>query len=342
MKSKQKLLAVLMGAFLIGTACQNLETTGLEVSKPETNVISKVDLTDQQKSNYEKTGSIFLENELENSHNTLIAPGLHPLSGVFNPLSPLTGTRAHGVNPAQNRFWTVLRITYDEAAFDDTTLNNLYEAITKIEDQTNVRFYVANGKPTYDPVYGFEYPRIHIAHHANPNLNSSAIGRVGSEQKLYLQKNAPVYIIMRMLCHAAGMFGEQCRPDRDKFLTIDWKNMIKSEHYLFNIEKKNFYTIGTFDANSIMLTSSYELSINKSKPCVTKKNKDIIAPNTELSDLDRSFLNTFYLPYYITPENENSLCIELYQKVYKGDNTIMSEQEREQLLYYLNQGRPCN
>ena len=95
--------------------------------------------TQQQLANWEKTGSPYLENELDNSSNTLIDPTLAPTAGVFKPLLPESQTRAFGVNPQQNRFWTMIRLIigniedYDEAPLRSCVI----KAISEIEKQTN-------------------------------------------------------------------------------------------------------------------------------------------------------------------------------------------------------------
>jgi hypothetical protein len=85
--------------------------------------------------------------------------------------------------------------------------------------------------------------------------------------------------------------------------------------------------------NSITLAASYEFSLNGAKTITTKSN-GIMPANTSLSELDKMFLNYFYLPY----KPRTDTYRELDDVVYDGNNRQLTESEKTQLQAYLNNG----
>jgi len=302
--------------------------------------------TQQQLANWEKTGSPYLENELDNSSNTLIDPTLAPTAGVFKPLLPESQTRAFGVNPQQNRFWTMIRLIigniedYDEAPLRSCVI----KAISEIEKQTNIRFYNAIDDPVTDPIYGFAYPNVRIQMAPLGQSGSSDVGR----HSLYYQhlnfidmKNnfnnyridGVVGFIKHALCNVAGMYNEQQRYDRDTYINVYTNNIQPANRFHFDKITQNYYARGSFDWNSITLASSYDFSTNGAKT-ITDKSDNELPVNTELSDLDRMFINYFYLPY----KARTDVYRELDDVVFDGNNRQLTPSEIQELERYLNNG----
>lgn len=228
--------------------------------------------------------------------------------------------------------WSMVRFTFDpNLIFTQKTA--ILAAIQKMESTTNVRFYNATGEPTKDPIYGFNYNYINFKEDL---FNRSSVGSVGGKQNIYLL-NFTEDIIIHEILHALGMFHEQSRPDRDKFINVLLNNLIDSSlSHNFDKVTKNYITIGSFDFNSIMLYNSYAFSKSSSHPTMLNKNGYPFDSNSYMSELDRVFVNTYYLPYKINP---NGTRILLDKKVYKSNNTLMTDLEVTNLERKLN-GEP--
>lgn len=327
-------LALLMLAF---SSCEQEEN--LNTSVPETKTLSyQVSYTDYQLENWAKTGSPYLENELDNAATTSIASNLRSQDGLFKLPEPQT--RAFGVNPQQNRFWSMIRLKIGK----DVTgylKDCVVEAITRVSESTNIRFYNAINDSDIDPVYHIKLPHVYIMKAANNGqTGSSYVGLLGDEQYIYIPKEAEswdneeeiVAFVMRALCNVAGMYNEQQRNDRDNYVIVDLKNVPSYNRYHFNKITTNFYSRGTFDDKSITLASTNEFGTNSIK----MKSGASIPKNLELSTLDKAFLNYFYLPFMARTDTYR----ELDKVVYDGNNRKLSESERLQLQAYLNNGNP--
>lgn len=246
------------------------------------------------------------------------------------------GTRATGRHPYQNMFWAMVRYSFSPD-LDSWSRQLIVQAMRQIEAQTNVRFYNATNQPVYDTKYGFYYPYIHfIENKSDPFGSWSYVGRLGGKQELAVGLFVDAPNIMHEICHAVGMFHEHQRYDRDSYVTINYNNMISNRKSDYTKITTNYYCVGGFDFNSIMIYDSQQASSNGQPTMVRKSNNQTIPRTTKLSDMDRRWLNTFYIPYIA----RSDVYAELAQTVYKPDNTIMTAQERLQFQAQLNNGNP--
>ena len=288
-------------------------------------------LPDEQFKLLDETGSMFpnlTKDEFEKQKDTGIP--VYPLTGMAAYSSP-TMTKAVGRNPNQNMFWSMLRFTFSNR-LSVYQKQNIQTAITYIESVTNVRFYNATGEPTRDPQYGVDYPYVEFT---PADKNNSPVGRIGGKQILNLY-NFDRGTITHEICHALGLFHEQCRADRDNYVTVNYNNIHKDNQHNYAKETKNYYMIGGFDFNSIMLYGPYDFAIDRTKPTMTKKDGSIYTQNSyQLSDLDRRFLNRFYLPYVARKD----VCAELDDIVYDENNNPLTEAQRIELERQLNINR---
>lgn len=332
----QSCLALLM----LGVAsCTQDENPGLEALESGISPQNyQVLYTDAQLKNWAETGSPYLENELDNSSNCLIAPELRSQDGLFKLPAVTPQTRAFGVNPQQNRYWSMIRLKI--TLTDERIKRSVTEAIDKIEDETNIRFYNAINDDEYDPIYHIKLPHVTIrmALSGEP-MGSSYVGRLGGEQFIYIPADAKnwtsekrIAFVMRALCNVAGMYNEQQRNDRDNYVIINTNAVSSVNRYHFNKITTNFYSRGNFDQYSITLASTNEFGTNS----IRLKNNTEIQPNLSLSTLDRMFLNYFYLPYVARSDTYQ----ELDNIVYDGNNRQLTESERLELQAYLNNGNP--
>lgn len=252
--------------------------------------------------------------------------------GFFKPITE-NQTRAWGTHPYQNRFWSMIRLKVTVTA--EPLRSFVIQAISEIEAQTNIRFYNAINDPEKDPTYGIIYPNVYINLAPKNQIGSSHVGLQGGEQHIYLTANADVAFVKRALVNVAGMYNEYQRNDRDTYVNVYTANALSENRYHFNKITSNYYGIGSFDWNSITITGSYVFS-SSGQATLTKKSPSgaLLPVNTELSSLDRSFLNYFYLPYI----GRKDVYRELDSRVYKSDNTLYTEAERRELEYYINNG----
>lgn len=284
-------------------------------------------LTKEQLKRLDETGSIFKDDDFTS-----------PKEGKGVPMFPLTGQlsikndlRAVGRNPQQNMFWAMVRYTFSEK-LSQHQKDIISSSIATIEKETNARFFNATGLPTKDPNWGFDYPYIEFTPHES--LNNSNVGRVGGKQIINIS-DFYEEVIIHEICHALGMFHEQCRNDRDSYITVHYDNIDPKHHHNFSIENSNYYRIGAFDFESIMLYGSFHAAKDYSKPAMTKKDGSLFWSSNKLSEKDRAFINKFYLPFIARED----VCIELDSVMYDSNNRRMTTEEIEDLQSRLNIGR---
>lgn len=351
MKKVMQAMGSMMLLVSLLAACSQEEVVNVaaEEQKAAVNTFESVpyvtSYTQEQLDNWKKTGSPFLETQLDNSSDTQIDGRLRSQDGLFK--FPELASRSFGVNPQMNRFWSMIRLVIGNT-IDNATKQYVVKAINDIQDSTNVRFYNAIGSDRYDPDYGFILPIVTIKTvDEGEQAGSSYIGNLGEEQFICIPKSMTenitmsqqqtelVAFIKHALCNVAGMYNEQQRFDRDEHVTIYTANIEPANRYHFDKITQNYYARGGFDPNSITLADSYAFSAN-GKMTITDKSGLRLPFNLYLSNQDKMFLNYFYLPYKAREDTYR----ELDDVVYDGNNRKLSEPERLQLQAYLNNGNP--
>jgi hypothetical protein len=94
------------------------------------------------------------------------------------------------------------------------------------------------------------------------SINDSNVGRQGGGQDIRLMTSASAGAAMHEIGHAIGLHHEQSRQDRDKFVTVYWRNIISGREDQFQIESGT-WDIGVYNYNSIMHYGEFDFSKDK-------------------------------------------------------------------------------
>lgn len=126
-------------------------------------------------------------------------------------------TKSAAISPSH--YWHARRVFY---IFDSgfPHKNVVEQAIQVLEEKTSLDFIEGTGYGNYIKFY-------------SGSGNNSSLGMIGGEQLISIQ-SATEATVVHEICHAIGLFHEQCRIDRDNYLTIFWDN-IKPEKGIISI-----------------------------------------------------------------------------------------------------------
>lgn len=294
-------------------------------------------LSDAQFKQLEETGDIFSKNqEIGKEDGVLLSSLITGYACVPQNLD----SRSTAIYPTAYNLWAMVRFTYAKSG-TGTTLSPytkilIKKALEYWEAHTNVRFYNATDQPTVDPTYGFAYPYVNFC---DGETNASYVGRIDGRQDLTLVPGGcTVGNVIHEIGHAIGLLHEQCRYDRDNYITVNIANIKPIARSNFEKRTTNYLCTGTFDFNSVMLYSSISgYEINTLIPSMTKKDGSIFSGQRDsLSTLDKRFPNTYYLPYTA----RSDVYRELDDVVYDSNNNRLTEQQRLDLQAQLNNGNP--
>lgn len=106
-------------------------------------------------------------------------------------------------------------------------------------------------------------------------------------------------VIIHELLHAAGLFHEQSRDDRDKYVKIFWDNIQSSERD--NYEKAPWYSkdIGYYNFSSIMHYGCKDFAIDPTKKTMDSIDRSAFGQRTGLSAGDVDTIRAMY--YNVSP-----------------------------------------
>ncbi|XP_071143350.1 embryonic protein UVS.2-like isoform X1 [Mytilus edulis] len=125
----------------------------------------------------------------------------------------------------------------------------------------------------------------------------SSIGRDGGMQDLYLGSNCYYKgVVLHEMNHATGFYHEQSRPDRDRYVQVNWDNIQSDKRLDFKKETQYIDTLGApYDYGSIMHYGKDTFSAN-GKPTLIPlfDPKGTMGQRTDLSLVDIWKINKLY------------------------------------------------
>lgn len=122
----------------------------------------------------------------------------------------------------------------------------------------------------------------------------SYVGKQGGMQKINIG-SCSFGSIVHEICHAAGLWHEQGRSDRDNYVTINWNNIKEDKKHNFNKHVSDGIDIGSYDCGSIMHYGKTAFSKN-GQPTISPKSAacNNIGQRTGLSPKDIAGIKALY------------------------------------------------
>ena len=209
-----------------------------------------------------KNGNAFMEGDIDlGPLKDLIAKATEAESGV-------------AIDAATYR-WSNATIPYIintdfSAAYQATIL----QAITYLDAQTNLCLVPRSQETDY------------VTFRTGTGCSSS-VGRIGGQQFITLG-NCSLGSVVHEICHAAGLYHEQSRENRNTFVTINLSNVQAGEEHNFNQAITGASDYGAYDYYAIMHYSRTAFAIDPSINTITPKltlptQNNVIAINPPLT-----------------------------------------------------------
>jgi hypothetical protein len=153
------------------------------------------------------------------------------------------GTRRYALMSHNDRHYLwpygIIPFTID-SAFSQPMRNRINAAIAMVEMNTNLRLRQRRGETDY------------IRFRKSAEGCASFVGRQGGRQSIYINvSDCGRGTIAHEILHAAGMWHEHSRNDRDAYVRILWDN-IKEKKWNFDKHSFNGTDVGSYDYGSIM------------------------------------------------------------------------------------------
>jgi hypothetical protein len=164
----------------------------------------------------------------------------------------------------------------------DSSLTNqqrVTDAINHIQSNSNVRFRPRTSEPNFVTI--------------RPGVGCSAnVGMRGGEQFVNLDGGCSTGNTIHELAHAAGLWHEQSREDRNNFVQIVFSNIQPSTIHNFDQHITDGDDVGPYDYGSIMHYPANAFAINPSQPTIIAPQP--IGQRSALSTGDIRALNFMY------------------------------------------------
>ncbi|MDR1363204.1 MAG: M12 family metallopeptidase [Spirochaetaceae bacterium] len=123
---------------------------------------------------------------------------------------------------------------------------------------------------------------------------SSYVGMRGGSQPVNISERAVYGNVIHEVCHAAGLWHEHSRKDRDGYIIIDTANIRPEALANFDITKTEGRDSGDYDYGSIMHYGAYAFAKDKKYPTITPNQSAEIGQREHLSAGDIAGLEALY------------------------------------------------
>lgn len=124
--------------------------------------------------------------------------------------------------------------------------------------------------------------------------SESKIGRQGGEQVISLRPGSTMGTALHETCHALGLWHEQCRRDRDGYITVVAANVLAGCMPQFAVQDTDVACIGPYDYRSIMHYGPSQFGSPPGAITITARNGESIGQRDGLSPGDVAALRALY------------------------------------------------